>query len=84
MAQHTVDQELDARGRNCPMPLVMARKAVGALAVGQVLKVVATDRGSVKDFQGWAGIARNIELLEQETLKEGATDLYVHYLKRIA
>jgi TusA-related sulfurtransferase len=79
---HTADQELDARGLNCPMPLVKARQAVGALAVGQVLKVVATDRGSVKDFQGWAGVAKNIELLEQETVKEGAADLYVHYLKR--
>jgi TusA-related sulfurtransferase len=79
---HTADQELDARGLTCPMPLVKARQAVGALAVGQVLKVVATDRGSVKDFQGWAGVAKNIELLEQETVKEGAADLYVHYLKR--
>ena len=48
------DQTLDVKGAKCPMPLVKSRKAMADLAVGQVLKVVATDRGSVADFQGWA------------------------------
>jgi TusA-related sulfurtransferase len=52
------DKMLDARGQNCPMPLVNARKEVGKLEVGQVLKVVATDRGSLADFQGWAKVAK--------------------------
>jgi TusA-related sulfurtransferase len=84
MTQHAVDRELDARGLNCPMPLVKARLEVGALRAGQVLRVVATDRGSVKDFQGWARVAKNIDLLEQETLSEGGTPVYVHYIRKTA
>jgi TusA-related sulfurtransferase len=64
------------------MPLVKSRKAVNKLDVGQVLQVVATDRGSVADFQGWAKTAKNIELLEQETVQDNGRDLYVHYLRR--
>ena len=44
------DKTLDVRGLNCPMPLVNARKELGKLELGQVLKVLATDRGSVSDF----------------------------------
>ncbi|HEV2383564.1 MAG TPA: sulfurtransferase TusA family protein [Terriglobia bacterium] len=78
------DKLLDARGLNCPMPLVNARKEIGKLAVGQVLKVVATDRGSVADFQGWAKVAKNLDLVGQETESTDGTDLYVHYVKRTA
>lgn len=84
MTEHASDRELDARGLNCPMPLVKARQAVGSLEPGQVLKVVATDRGSLKDFQGWAAVAKNISLVGQETTSDGGTELYVHYIKRIA
>jgi tRNA 2-thiouridine synthesizing protein A len=84
MSEVTVDLELDARGLNCPMPLVKARQAVAKLHTGQVLKVVATDRGSVKDFQGWANIAKNIELLRQETVTDGGTSAYVHYIRKTA
>jgi TusA-related sulfurtransferase len=66
------------------MPLVKTRKAVNNLSVGDVLKVVATDRGSVADFQGWAKTAKNIELLEQETAQENGQELFVHYVKRTA
>jgi TusA-related sulfurtransferase len=78
------DQTLDVKGAKCPMPLVKSRKAIGELPVGQVLRVIATDRGSVADFQGWAKTARNVELVAQETASEGGQDLYVHYLKRTA
>ena len=44
------DKTMDARGMNCPMPLVNARKEIGNLTPGQVLKVLATDRGSVADL----------------------------------
>ena len=57
---------LDAPGLNCPMPLVNARK-IRKLELGDVLKVVTTDRGSVADFQGWAKVAKNVELIGQET-----------------
>ncbi len=78
------DKVLDARGLNCPMPLVDARKAIGKLQLGQVLKVVATDRGSVADFQAWAKIAKNVELVGQETEDTDGANLYVHYVKRTA
>jgi TusA-related sulfurtransferase len=78
------NEMLDVKGAKCPMPLVKSRKAVNNLAVGDVLKVVATDRGSVADFQGWVKTAKNVELVAQETAQEGGADLYVHYLKRTA
>jgi TusA-related sulfurtransferase len=78
------DKMLDARGLNCPMPLVNARKEIGKLALGQVLKVVATDKGSIADFQGWAKIAKNMELVAQETESAGGSNVYVHYVKRTA
>jgi tRNA 2-thiouridine synthesizing protein A len=48
------DQELDASGLNCPLPILRAKKALGTLSAGQVLRVVATDPGSVKDFEAFA------------------------------
>ena len=45
-----IDKEIDVRGLNCPLPILRAKKALGELASGQVLKVMATDPGSVKDF----------------------------------
>ena len=76
------DQTLDVKGAKCPMPLVKSRKALNGLAVGEVLQVVATDKGSIADFQGWAKTAKNMELLEQETVQDNGQDLYVHYLRR--
>ena len=76
------DKELDARGMNCPMPLVNARKEIAKLQPGQVLKIMATDRGSLADFQGWAKIAKNVELLSQETETADGGSIYVHYVKR--
>lgn len=78
------DQTLDVKGAKCPLPLVKSRKAIGELGVGQVLRVVATDRGSVADFQGWARTAKNVELVAQETVQDGGQDLFVHYLRRSA
>ncbi|MDT8069424.1 MAG: sulfurtransferase TusA family protein [Terriglobia bacterium] len=76
------DKTLDARGMNCPMPLVNARKEIATIAPGQILKVVATDKGSVADFQGWAKVAKNVELLAQETESVDGNNTYVHYVKR--
>lgn len=47
------DQELDARGLNCPLPILRAKKSIAALGAGQVLRIVATDPGSVKDFEAF-------------------------------
>jgi tRNA 2-thiouridine synthesizing protein A len=48
------DKELDARGLNCPLPILRSKKALGELVAGQVLKVVATDPGAIKDFEAFA------------------------------
>ncbi len=58
-----VTQELDARGLLCPMPVIRTAKAVKALAPGGVLKLIATDRGSIADIPAWAESTGN-ELLE--------------------
>jgi TusA-related sulfurtransferase len=79
---HRFDETLDAKGLKCPLPLVQSRKAILNLPVGGVLRVVATDRGSLADFQGWTRVAKNIELLDQETTHEGGQDLYIHYVRR--
>ena len=50
----TFDKELDARGLNCPLPILRTKKALTDMASGQVLKVLATDPGAVKDFQSFS------------------------------
>jgi tRNA 2-thiouridine synthesizing protein A len=48
------DQELDASGLNCPLPILRAKKALAALSSGQILHIIATDPGSVKDFEAFS------------------------------
>jgi len=57
-------EELDARGLNCPLPILRTKKAIGNLSSGDVLKVVATDPGSVKDFDAFTKQTGH-ELLDQ-------------------
>ena len=57
------DLELDARGLNCPLPILRAKKSIQSLSSGQVLRIVATDPGSVKDFEAFCKQTGN-ELLE--------------------
>ena len=57
------DDELDAKGLNCPLPILRAKKAVNKLDDGGVLKIIATDPGSVKDFEAFCNQTGN-ELLE--------------------
>jgi tRNA 2-thiouridine synthesizing protein A len=47
-------KDLDARGLNCPLPILKAKKALAEMETGQVLRIVATDSGSVRDFQAFA------------------------------
>jgi TusA-related sulfurtransferase len=61
--QITEDKTLDARGLLCPMPVVKAGKEIKTLEPGQVLKILATDRGSIADIPAWAEDTGN-ELLE--------------------
>ncbi len=60
------DSELDASGLNCPLPILRAKKALAGLSGGQVLKIIATDPGAVKDFEAFARQTGN-ELLESGT-----------------
>jgi tRNA 2-thiouridine synthesizing protein A len=71
------DKEIDTRGLNCPLPILKAKKALTDMHSGQLLKVVSTDAGSVRDFQAFAKQTGN-ELVEQET---AGTD-YIHVLRR--
>jgi len=71
------DKELDTRGLNCPLPILKAKKALAEMASGEVLKVMATDPGSMRDFQAFARQTGNI-LVQQDTV--GAE--FLHYLRR--
>ncbi|MDQ7025843.1 MAG: sulfurtransferase TusA family protein [Anaerolineae bacterium] len=79
---YEISTTLDVTGLMCPMPLVKARKAIMDLEVGQVIEVLATDKGSIKDFQGWAKVAKNVELLAQNEKEGGDTTIYAHVVKR--
>ena len=72
-----IDSELDARGLNCPLPILRAKKALNELTSGQTLKILATDPGSVKDFQAFAKQTGN-ELLESNE----ANGQYTFVLKK--
>lgn len=64
------DQEVDARGLNCPLPILKAKKALSAMESGQVLRVCATDPGSVRDFQAFAKQTGNTLLAHEEVNAE--------------
>ena len=61
------DQELDARGLNCPLPILRAKKTLNAMSGGEILKIMATDPGSVKDFEAFSKQTGN-ELLDSSEL----------------
>ena len=71
------NKEIDTRGLNCPLPILKAMKALADMASGQLLKVLATDSGSLRDFQAFAKQTGN-ELVEPQTV--GAE--YIHVLRR--
>ena len=70
-------KELDTRGLNCPLPILKAKKALADMVSGELLRVVATDPGSMRDFQAFARQTGN-ELVEQS--ESGAE--FVHVLRR--
>jgi tRNA 2-thiouridine synthesizing protein A len=72
-----IDKELDTRGLNCPLPILKAKKALADMLSGQILSVVSTDPGSLRDFQAFAKQTGNA-LVEQKT--EGAD--FIHVFKR--
>ncbi len=72
-----IQKELDTRGLNCPLPILKAKKALADMQSGDLLKVVATDPGSLRDFQAFAKQTGN-ELVEQQTLDKE----FIHVLRR--
>ena len=73
----TFDKELDARGLNCPLPILRAKKALTDMNSGQVLKIIATDPGSVKDFQAFSKQTGNELLSQSDAEKE-----YTFFMRR--
>ena len=72
-----IDKEIDTRGLNCPLPILKAKKALSEIESGQTLRVFATDKGSLRDFQAFDKQTGN-ELLDQQTV---GTD-FIHVLRR--
>jgi tRNA 2-thiouridine synthesizing protein A len=70
-------RELDVRNLNCPLPILKAKKVLAEMTTGEVLKVVATDPGSMRDFQAFSRQTGN-ELLGQST--EGSD--FIHFIRR--
>ncbi|MFG6431094.1 sulfurtransferase TusA family protein [Roseateles sp. LYH14W] len=72
-----VQREIDTRGLNCPLPILKAKKALADMLSGELLRVVATDPSSMRDFQAFARQTGN-ELVQQET----AGTEFIHVLRR--
>ncbi len=64
---NTIDMDLDTRGLNCPLPILRAKKSMNELAHGQVIRITATDPGSVKDFESFCKQTGNELLHSTET-----------------
>jgi len=70
------DKDVDARGLNCPLPILRAKKALAEMLPGQVLRVIATDPGSVKDFQAFTKQTGN-ELLHHSETPDKAFEFFI-------
>lgn len=70
-------KELDARGLNCPLPILKAKKALAEMTSGEILRVIATDPGSVRDFQAFARQTGNTLIGQSEHDKE-----FIFFMKR--
>jgi tRNA 2-thiouridine synthesizing protein A len=72
-----IHKEIDTRGLNCPLPILKAKKSLNEMQSGQLLKVISTDPGSVRDFQAFARQTGN-DLVDQQTV----ADDFIHVLRR--
>lgn len=77
MAAVEYDQELDCQGLNCPLPILKTKQAIDGMASGQVLKMIATDPGSVKDMEAWVRQTGH-ELVDEAV----AGDQYIYYVRK--
>ena len=77
MTVTTHDKDLDARGLNCPLPILRARKALNEMTSGQVLRIVCTDPGSIKDFEAFSSQTGNVLVGQSAGEKE-----FTFYMKK--
>jgi tRNA 2-thiouridine synthesizing protein A len=77
MTQSIVDREVDARGLNCPLPILRAKRALADMQSQEILKIICTDPGSVRDFQAFCQQTGNT-LLRQDTSERE----FIHFLQR--
>jgi TusA-related sulfurtransferase len=78
------DRFLDLTGLECPIPVVKSREEIARMVTGETLKVTATDRGSLKNFQGWAHAAKNIILVAQAIDNSEGRVVYTHFIRKVA
>ena len=77
MAEYKVDVEFDCRGLSCPLPVLKTKKAMDGLASGKVLKLIATDPGSVNDMAAWTRRTGNALLDSEKQVGE-----FVFYIRK--
>ncbi|WP_332899267.1 MULTISPECIES: sulfurtransferase TusA family protein [unclassified Haladaptatus] len=77
-----VTETLDARGMNCPMPVMQTKQASDDLAETAILEVLATDPGSMSDIKGWANGAPGVELVTQHKDDSEEQTVYKHYIRK--
>jgi TusA-related sulfurtransferase len=75
--EYTIAKEVDSRGLNCPLPILKAKRALADMQCGEVLKVIATDPGSMRDFQAFAK-QTGTTLLDQQTVDKE----FIHLMRR--
>jgi TusA-related sulfurtransferase len=76
-----IHKELDARGLTCPLPILKAKKALSDMHSGEILQVLATDPGSIRDFQAFSRQTGN-DLVEQRTQAGEGREEFIHLLRR--
>jgi len=74
----TAQTELDCRGLSCPLPIIKTKKAIDALAVGDTLKMIASDPGSINDMAAWAAKTGH-QMLDQN--RQG--DDFIFYIRKV-
>ena len=77
------DRFLDLKGLECPFPVVKSREEIARMVVGQILKVVATESGSLRNFQAWTNTAKNVILVAQAVDDKDGVVSYSHYIRKI-
>lgn len=77
-SQVQADQEIDCSGLSCPLPIIKTKKAIDGMQPGQVLKMTATDPGSINDMAAWVSKTGN-EMVDRE---EG-DGIFTYYIRKV-